>query len=81
LALGQNDQEWLKKEYRKMTDILKDTPAYHRMTDDAREEGLAQGLAQGLEEGRERGREEGLRLALMSIIDARFPTVKRLAQN
>jgi|SRR5579883_92677 flagellar biosynthesis/type III secretory pathway protein FliH len=60
-----------------MTDILKDTLAYHWMTDDAREEGLEQGLARG----REEGREEGLCLALMSIIDARFPTVKRLAHN
>jgi len=65
--------EWLKKEYRKMLDIFKDSPAYEWMTEDAREEGLAQGLAQG--------REEGLHWAILSMIASRFPTVKRLAQN
>lgn len=61
--------DWLEKEYRMMMDFLKEAPAYHWMTDDARKEGLEQGLEQGLE----LGRVEALRLAISNIINENFP--------
>jgi predicted transposase YdaD len=52
--------EWLEREYQKMMDILKDSPAYHWMTDDARNEGL--------EQGREEAREDAMRIANEAIL-------------
>lgn len=56
-----------------MTDFFKDSPAYHWMTDDAREEGL--------EQGREQGLKEGFRQAIAGMIAGRYPTVTRLAEK
>lgn len=80
--------EWLRKEYRKMLDFFKDSPAYEWMTEDAREEGLAQGLAQGLEQGRAEGltqaRQQALdtfRQTVVTLITERFPKLARLARK
>ena len=76
----QNDKsnlEWLERKYREMTIDFKDLPAYHWMTDDARDEGLAQGR----EEGREEGLEAGLRLAIVGIIEQSFPALSKFAQK
>ncbi len=92
LALGDSDLEWLKRKYNKMTDILKDSPAYRWMTDDAREEGLEQGREQGLEQGRKQGLELGrqqeyevsikqLGEVLLEVVTGRFPRFVRLAKK
>lgn len=89
---NQSNLDWLERKYREMTINFKDLPAYHWMTDDAREEGLAQGREEGREEGREKGREEGLikgreeglealRLASVHIIEQGFPELSKLAQK
>lgn len=71
-----------------MTDILKESPAYRWMTDDAREEGLEQGLERGLEQGLERGRKENgeewlaqLRSTIIEIVSGRFPRLVRMANK
>lgn len=89
--------EWLKKEYRKMLDLFRDSPAYEWMTEDARAEGLAQGLEQGLEQGRkeaEKARQEALKAqeahqraleafqqTVVALVAERFPKLARLAQK
>jgi D-aminopeptidase len=83
-----DDLAWLKKELLMLTDLFKDSPAYHWMTDNAREEGLAQGLAQGLVKGREEERKvaheealEQFRQTILAIVAQRFPTLVRSAQR
>jgi hypothetical protein len=67
LALRDNvgDLAWLERMYHKMTVDFKDVPAYHWMTDDAREEGRA----------------DGLRLAIVSFIERNFSSATELAQT
>ena len=64
------DLEWLKKEYRKMLEFFKESPAYHWMTEDARADGLAQGREQGL---------AAFRQTVVRPIDERFPRLAELA--
>jgi len=67
--------EWLKKEYSKMLDFFKDSPAYEWMTEDAREEGRQQLLTaqrQTLEEYRQ---------ILVALIAKPFPQLARLAEK
>ena len=67
-----------------MTDILKDTPAYHWMTEDAREEGREQGIERGREQERQAAQEtmlNQLREMTMEIIIGRFPKFVRLAKK
>jgi predicted transposase YdaD len=68
LALGEGDLEWLQRRYQKMTDILKDAPAYRWMTDDAREEERQEQLKE-------------LRETIMAIIEGRFPKYARFAKK
>ncbi len=63
-----------------MTDILKESPAYRWMTDDARADGLKEGLEQGLEQGRKQSLEQ-FRATVMEIVAGRFPHVLSLAQQ
>ena len=64
--------EWLQREYRKMLDFFKDSPAYQWMTEDAREEGLAQGLPQAL---------DTFRQTAATLVTERFPKLARLARK
>ncbi|HEY3992168.1 MAG TPA: hypothetical protein VGM01_04720 [Ktedonobacteraceae bacterium] len=67
-----------------MTIDFRDLPAYHWMTDDAREKDLVQGREEGREEGRKESRKEGLaglRLAAVAIIEKSFPTLSKRAQK
>lgn len=89
--------EWLKKEYRKMLDLFRDSPAYEWMTEDARAEGLAQGLEQGRKEAEqareeaEKARKETMEVhqrsletfqqTVVALVAERFPKLARLAQK
>ncbi len=82
---NQANLDWLEREYLKMADnILKESPAYHWMTDDARNEGLIQGRVEGREEGRAAERAESiasLRQAIASVIEKGFPELSKRAQK
>ena len=60
-----------------MNDWLKDSPAYHWMTDDALQEGLERGHEEGLAEGQLKG----YRSSALAIVTNRFPKLTRLAQT
>lgn len=66
--LREVDLEWLRKEYHKMLDFFKDSPAYAWMTEEALERGL------------ERGR-EGFRQVIVTLVGERFPHLAPLAQK
>ena len=78
------DQEWLKRRFEMLYDMLRDTPAFQDIMKEGRQEGLAQGREEGLERGREEGRKEGhneaLRQALLAIVQARFPSPRMIRQ-
>ncbi len=77
LAFGRenktDDQEWLIRRYKQMFDVVKDTPVYKEMTQDARKEGI--------EEGRKQGQVEALEQTLMDLIAERFPKLVRFARK
>lgn len=64
------DQQWLKRRFEMLYDMLWDTPAFQ----DIRKKGLQEGLERGL---------EALRQALLAIVQARFPSTRmvRLAKG
>jgi len=70
--LQEADLEWLRKEYQKMLELFKDSPAYTWMTEEA------------LERGREEEREaacEGFRQVIVELVERRFPRLIPLAQK
>jgi len=73
------DQEWLRRRFAMLYDMLRDTPAFQDIMKEGRQEGLEQGLERGREEGREEGR-EALRQALLAIVQARFPSPRMIRQ-
>lgn len=87
------DAEWLIKELENMLDEFRDTPAYRRLTELAREEGLFigkkegiaigknEGIAIGKEEGKEEGRLLSQRETLVLIVEERFPDLRVLAEQ
>ena len=86
------DCRWLKKRFKMLQDILRDTWAYQEIMQEGREEGLQKGLEEGrekgLEEGREKGREEerqqrlkDQRQMLMTIVEVHFSNIAQLAQE
>lgn len=69
-----------------LTDIFKESPVYYWLTDEAREEGLAQGR----EEARQREQEarqkeqqalEGFRQIAVALVSERFPKLTRLVKK
>jgi hypothetical protein len=66
------DLEWLKKEYYKMLDFFKDSPAYAWMTEEALERGRAEGFQQGI---------EGFRQVIVALVKERFPDLELLARR
>jgi predicted transposase YdaD len=86
------DRRWLKRRFKMLQDILRDTWAYQEIMQEGREEGLQKGLEEGrekgLEEGREKGREEerqqrlkDQRQMLMTIVEVHFSNIAQLAQE
>src|SRR5258707_2887236 len=63
-----------------MTDILKDSPAYRWMTDDAREAVLEEGIKRGRKAEREELLKE-LRVTVLTIVAGRYPKYLRLAKK
>ncbi len=80
LVLEEADREWLHRRYQHMTDILKDSPAYRWMTDDAREAGLEEGIKRGRKAEREELLKE-LRVTVLTIVAGRYPKYLRLAKK
>jgi hypothetical protein len=75
MVLSKPDLEWLKKEYHKMFDLFKDSPAYAWMTEDAREEGreeMRQQIHQALEDARQ---------IVITLVSRRFPQLELLAKK
>ena len=86
LVLGEDDQEWLNRRYKQMTDILKDAPAYRWMTEDAREEGREEERRVLAEERRVLLEQrqtllEQLRGTVLEVVAGRFPKFVRLAKK
>ncbi|HEY6542642.1 MAG TPA: hypothetical protein VIZ18_16985 [Ktedonobacteraceae bacterium] len=80
LAFGQRNkvqQQWLRRRFALMYDMLRETPAFQ----DIMKEGLEKGLKMGREEGKGEGRVEALRRTLMHVVEARFPKLVRLARG
>lgn len=87
-VLGATDVAWLEREYNRMLDFFKDSPAYEWMTEDGRKEGLAQGLEQGFAQGRQEGIDqarqeaaEKFRQIIVMLVAKRFPKLERLAKK
>ncbi|MBV9228037.1 MAG: Rpn family recombination-promoting nuclease/putative transposase [Chloroflexi bacterium] len=68
--------EWLKRRFKMLRDILRDTEPYQRI--------LEEGRAEGLEEGEMKGREEGAlqqaRATFLEMAQESFPALRILAQ-
>ncbi|HKV60029.1 MAG TPA: hypothetical protein VJO32_17190 [Ktedonobacteraceae bacterium] len=72
LAFGKRnkvEQEWLKRRFALMYDMLRETPAFQDI------------MKEGLEEGKGKVQLEALRQALMHVVSARFPKLVRLAKG
>ena len=67
------DQQWLRRRIGMLDDIIRETCFYQDI--------LKQGLEEGREEGREEGKHEGLYVALLDIIQDRFPSIVELAKE
>ena len=75
------DQQWLKRRFEMLYDMLRDTPAFQDIMKEGRQEGLELGLERGREEGRKEGHNEALRQALLAIVQARFPSPRMIRQT
>jgi len=72
LAFGKRnkvEQEWLRRRFAMMYDMLRETPAFQDI------------MKEGIEEGKEIGQLEALRQTLMHVVAARFPKLVRLAKG
>jgi predicted transposase/invertase (TIGR01784 family) len=72
---NQDDLDWLIRSFKKMHDILHDTPIYQLILEEGREKGLEEGLEEGRKEER-----LNLRLILVNIVQARFPDMVDMAK-
>ena len=84
LAFGQRnkvEQQWLRRRFALMYDMLRETPAFQDIIKEGLEEGLEKGLKMGREEGKGEGQLEALRRTLMHVVEARFPNLARLAKG
>ncbi len=77
----EQDQEWLKRRFGMLDEILKESWAFKELRQEAWDEGLEEGKKEGLEQGLERGLEQGLEEALFSLVEARFPNLLSLARE
>jgi len=68
---SQDNLAWLIRSFKKMHDILHDTPIYQLILEEGREKGLEEGRAK-LENAQKEER-LNLRLILVNIVQARFP--------
>ena len=78
------DCRWLKKRFKMLQDILRDTWAYQEIMQEGREEGLQKGLEEGRQEGREEERQQRLkdqRQMLTSLVQVHFSNIAQLAQE
>ena len=78
------DRRWLKRRFKMLQDILRDTWAYQEIMQEGREEGLQKGLEEGREKGREEERQQRLkdqRQMLMTIVEVHFSNIAQLAQE
>ncbi len=63
------DKEWILWRFNQMQNILRETWAYQKITQEAREE------------GREEGKLEGLRRAILKIVQKHFPEMENVTQK
>ena len=78
------DCKWLKKRFKMLQDILRDTWAYQEIMQEGREEGLEEGRQEGRQEGREEERQQRLkdqRQMLMTLVQVHFSNIAQLAQE
>src|SRR5947207_7063047 len=78
------DCRWLKKRFKMLQDILRDTWAYQEIMQEGREEGLQKGLEEGRQEGREEERQQRLkdqRQMLMTLVQVHFSNIAHLAKE
>ena len=89
LAFGvenEESQEWLKRRFKVLNDILRETPAYQWILQEGREEGFLKGLLEGKEKGLLEGQKEERQKVLLSLcevlvkmVQGRFPQLSSLA--
>jgi predicted transposase YdaD len=85
---SQEDQEWLRRRFGMLKDILRETPAFQQILEEGLEEGLEKGREEGLEKGRKEGSEleqqrhlQSLRQKLLNLIHVRYSELFSLAQE
>lgn len=67
------DLDWLIRRFRKMHDLLKDSPIFQLIEQE--------GMEKGREEGLERGQLKALHTGIVNVIAAHYPELTRLAES
>ena len=71
------DLDWLLRSFRRMYDIIRESPIYQEILSEGLEKGREEGLTQGLE----KGRLEAVRATLTNVVQRLFPDLASLAQQ
>jgi predicted transposase YdaD len=77
---SQDDQEWLKRRFEMLKDILRETPAFQQILEEGREDGRETGRKEGLELERQRIL-QSLRQKLLDLVQVRHSELFSLAQE
>ena len=83
------DLDWLLRSFRRMYDIIRESPIYQEILSEGLEKGREEGLTEGLEKGREegltqgleKGRLEAVRATLTNVVQRLFPDLASLAHQ
>ncbi|HLG65653.1 MAG TPA: hypothetical protein VKY19_27275 [Ktedonosporobacter sp.] len=75
------DWEWLKRRYKIMQDLLRETPIFQMIFAEGRTEGEAKGRIEGEAKGRTEGILAGRRKTLVHLVSKRFPRLQASAEQ
>jgi predicted transposase YdaD len=84
----ENDQNWLKRRFAMLKDILEESWTFREMRDELLQKGLVEGKAKGIAEGKAEGKAEGIaegigqmRQAVVDIVQECCPELAQLAKD
>jgi len=80
----QTNQEWLKRRFAMLLDILQEAPAFQQIFALGEEKGLEKGRKEGREEGREEVQRETVKKmskTILTLVTRRFPKLKTLTRG